>query len=51
MLPKTRARQFIQRFLRKNDEDDLNIFGDNSTLLNPEIIEEIKNGKFKQETL
>lgn len=40
-LPKTRSGKIVRRILRKIAEGDLNSFGDTSTLINPEIIEEI----------
>lgn len=42
-LPKTRSGKIMRRILRKIAEGDFSNFGDTSTLLNPEIIEEIKN--------
>jgi len=44
-LPKTRSGKIMRRILRKIAEGDLSNFGDISTLLNPEIVEEIKGGK------
>jgi acetyl-CoA synthetase len=44
-LPKTRSGKIMRRILRKIAEEDFSNFGDISTLLNPEIVEEIKNGK------
>ncbi|KAB1157908.1 acetate--CoA ligase [Flavobacterium luteum] len=44
-LPKTRSGKIMRRILRKIAEGDYSNFGDTSTLLNPEIIEEIKAGK------
>jgi acetyl-CoA synthetase len=44
-LPKTRSGKIMRRILRKIAEGDFNNFGDISTLLNPEIVEEIKNEK------
>ena len=44
-LPKTRSGKIMRRILRKIAEGDFESFGDISTLLNPEIVEEIKNGK------
>jgi acetyl-CoA synthetase len=44
-LPKTRSGKIMRRILRKIAEGDFENFGDTSTLLNPEIIEVIKNGK------
>ena len=42
-LPKTRSGKIMRRILRKIAEGDFANFGDTSTLLNPEIVEEIKN--------
>jgi acetyl-CoA synthetase len=44
-LPKTRSGKIMRRILRKIAEGDFSNFGDISTLLNPEIVEEIKDGK------
>jgi acetyl-CoA synthetase len=44
-LPKTRSGKIMRRILRKIAEGDYSNFGDISTLLNPEIVDEIKNGK------
>lgn len=44
-LPKTRSGKIMRRILRKIAEGDFSNFGDTSTLLNPEIVEEIKEGK------
>lgn len=44
-LPKTRSGKIMRRILRKIAEGDFSNFGDTSTLLNPECVEEIKNGK------
>ena len=44
-LPKTRSGKIMRRILRKIAEGDFENFGDTSTLLNPEVVEEIKNGK------
>jgi len=44
-LPKTRSGKIMRRILRKIAEGDVDNFGDISTLLNPEIVEEIKNEK------
>ena len=44
-LPKTRSGKIMRRILRKIAEGDFNDFGDTTTLLNPEIVEEIKNGR------
>ena len=44
-LPKTRSGKIMRRILRKIAEGDFSNFGDTTTLLNPEVIEEIKVGK------
>ncbi len=44
-LPKTRSGKIMRRILRKIAEGDFSNFGDISTLLNPEIVVEIKQGK------
>lgn len=44
-LPKTRSGKIMRRILRKIAEGDFSNFGDISTLLNPEIVEEIKQGR------
>ena len=44
-LPKTRSGKIMRRILRKIAEGDYSNFGDTTTLLNPEIVEEIKNGR------
>ncbi|MFV7236612.1 acetate--CoA ligase [Flavobacterium sp. ZB4R12] len=44
-LPKTRSGKIMRRILRKIAEGDYSNFGDISTLLNPEVVEEIKGGK------
>jgi acetyl-CoA synthetase len=44
-LPKTRSGKIMRRILRKIAEDDFSNFGDTSTLLNPEIIDEIKDNR------
>ena len=44
-LPKTRSGKIMRRILRKIAEGDFANFGDTSTLLNPEIVDEIKEGK------
>ena len=43
-LPKTRSGKIMRRILRKIASQDLSNMGDISTLLNPEIVEEIKKG-------
>jgi acetyl-CoA synthetase len=45
-LPKTRSGKIMRRILRKIAERDFSNFGDISTLLNPEVVEEIKNNSF-----
>jgi acetyl-CoA synthetase len=44
-LPKTRSGKIMRRILRKIAEGDFSNFGDTTTLLNPEIVDEIKDGK------
>ncbi|MDO4763386.1 MAG: acetate--CoA ligase [Flavobacteriaceae bacterium] len=44
-LPKTRSGKIVRRILRKIAEGDFNSFGDTSTLINPEIIDEIVKEK------
>lgn len=44
-LPKTRSGKIMRRILRKIAEGDFSNFGDTTTLLNPEIVEEIKEGR------
>jgi acetyl-CoA synthetase len=44
-LPKTRSGKIMRRILRKIAEGDYSNFGDISTLLNPEIVDEIVKGK------
>ncbi|SDD90859.1 acetyl-CoA synthetase [Riemerella columbipharyngis] len=44
-LPKTRSGKIMRRILRKIAEGDFSNFGDTSTLLNPEVIEDIKNNR------
>ena len=43
-LPKTRSGKIMRRILRKVASKDLSNLGDISTLLNPEIVEEIIKG-------
>lgn len=43
-LPKTRSGKIMRRILRKVAEGDTSNLGDISTLLNPEVVEEIKVG-------
>ncbi len=44
-LPKTRSGKIMRRILRKIAEGDVSNLGDTSTLLDPFIVDEIKNGK------
>ena len=44
-LPKTRSGKIMRRILRKIAEGEMNNLGDTTTLLNPEVVEEIKAGK------
>ena len=44
-LPKTRSGKIMRRILRKIAEGDFSNFGDTSTLLNPEVVEEIKEAR------
>ena len=46
-LPKTRSGKIMRRILRKIAAGDTKDFGDTSTLLNPEIVEEILAGASK----
>ena len=43
-LPKTRSGKIMRRILRKVAEGDVSNLGDTSTLLDPDIVEEIKTG-------
>lgn len=43
-LPKTRSGKIMRRILRKVAEGDMNNLGDTSTLLDPGVVDEIKNG-------
>lgn len=49
-LPKTRSGKIMRRILRKIAEGDIQNLGDTSTLLDPDVVEEIKEGaeKLKQ---
>jgi acetyl-CoA synthetase len=47
-LPKTRSGKIMRRILRKIAAGDYNDFGDVSTLLNPEIVEDISNAAMEQ---
>jgi acetyl-CoA synthetase len=44
-LPKTRSGKIMRRILRKIAEGETENLGDVSTLLDPNVVEEIKNGK------
>ena len=44
-LPKTRSGKIMRRILRKIAEGEIANLGDTSTLLDPGVVEEIKNGK------
>jgi acetyl-CoA synthetase len=46
-LPKTRSGKIMRRILRKVAEGDVNNLGDTSTLLDPSVVEEIKNGAIR----
>jgi len=43
-LPKTRSGKIMRRILRKVASGDTSNLGDTSTLLNPEVVDEIKDG-------
>jgi acetyl-CoA synthetase len=43
-LPKTRSGKIMRRILRKIAENDVASIGDTSTLLDPDVVEEIKKG-------
>jgi acetyl-CoA synthetase len=44
-LPKTRSGKIMRRILRKIAEGDLANLGDTSTLLDPAVVEDIKEGR------
>lgn len=44
-LPKTRSGKIMRRILRKIAEGELEQLGDTSTLLDPAVVDEIKNGR------
>lgn len=44
-LPKTRSGKIMRRILRKIASGDVSNLGDTSTLLNPEVVDEIMKGK------
>jgi len=48
-LPKTRSGKIMRRILRKIAEGETSNLGDTTTLLDPSIVEEIKQGKFKSQ--
>ena len=43
-LPKTRSGKIMRRILRKIAEGDISNLGDTTTLLDPNVVEEIKQG-------
>ncbi len=47
-LPKTRSGKIMRRILRKIAENELDALGDISTLLNPEVVEEIKQTRMNK---
>ncbi len=44
-LPKTRSGKIMRRILRKIAEGDVSNLGDTSTLLDPAVVDDIKNGR------
>jgi acetyl-CoA synthetase len=44
-LPKTRSGKIMRRILRKIAEGETGNLGDTSTLLDPDLIDEIRNGR------
>ncbi len=44
-LPKTRSGKIMRRILRKIAEGETSNLGDTTTLLDPDVVEQIKNGK------
>ena len=44
-LPKTRSGKIMRRILRKIAEGEMSDLGDITTLLDPAVVDEIKNGK------
>ena len=44
-LPKTRSGKIMRRILRKIAEGETSNLGDTTTLLDPAVVDEIKNGK------
>ncbi|MEY3051322.1 MAG: hypothetical protein RLY31_1107 [Bacteroidota bacterium] len=49
-LPKTRSGKIMRRILRKVASGETDSLGDTSTLLNPEVVEEIKSGAQQTES-
>ena len=47
-LPKTRSGKIMRRILRKIAENELDALGDISTLLNPEVVEELKTTRMNK---
>jgi acetyl-CoA synthetase len=47
-LPKTRSGKIMRRILRKIAENDYSSLGDTNTLLNPEVVEELINGRLNK---
>ena len=43
-LPKTRSGKIMRRILRKIAEGDVSNLGDTSTLLDPSVVDEIREG-------
>jgi len=50
-LPKTRSGKIVRRILRKIAEGDTSNFGDTSTLLDPIVVDEIKEGALETRVL
>lgn len=46
-LPKTRSGKIMRRILRKIAEGEMSNLGDTTTLLDPEVVEEIKKGRIE----
>ena len=46
-LPKTRSGKIMRRILRKIAEGETSNLGDTTTLLDPSVVDEIKEGKYK----
>jgi acetyl-CoA synthetase len=44
-LPKTRSGKIMRRILRKIAEGELGNLGDTTTLLDPSVVDEIKDGR------